>query len=68
MIASGEIARGPRIRQSALAERFASSVTPVREALRQLQAEGGRTASRTAPRASPRPISSRSKAPTSRAA
>lgn len=40
MIASGEIARGSRIRQSGLAERFASSVTPVREALQQLQAEG----------------------------
>jgi DNA-binding GntR family transcriptional regulator len=40
MIASGEIARGARIRQSELAERFASSVTPVREALQQLQAEG----------------------------
>ena len=40
LIASGEIARGSRIRQNELATRFASSVTPVREALRQLQVEG----------------------------
>ena len=36
--ASSEPARGPRARQSALALRFASSVTPVRAALRQLHA------------------------------
>ena len=40
LIASGEIARGSRIRQNELATRFSSSVTPVREALRQLQVEG----------------------------
>ena len=37
-IASSEPARGPRGRQSALALHFASSVTPVRAALRQLAA------------------------------
>jgi DNA-binding GntR family transcriptional regulator len=37
-IATSEQARGPRARQSALALRFASSVTPVRAALRQLHA------------------------------
>ncbi len=40
LIASGEIARGERIQQDRLAERFATSITPVREAIRQLEAEG----------------------------
>lgn len=40
MIASGQIARGDRIRQGDLALRFDTSTTPVREALRQLEAEG----------------------------
>lgn len=40
LIASGQIARGDWIRQSELALRFDTSTTPVREALRQLEAEG----------------------------
>jgi DNA-binding GntR family transcriptional regulator len=40
LIASGEIARGARVQQDELASRFATSITPVREALRQLEAEG----------------------------
>jgi DNA-binding GntR family transcriptional regulator len=39
-IACGEIAPGTRLQQSVLAARFSTSITPVREALRQLQAEG----------------------------
>ncbi|KRF21028.1 hypothetical protein ASG90_01015 [Nocardioides sp. Soil797] len=44
MIASGELPRGSKIKQDALAARFQTSITPVREALRQLQAEGLLTA------------------------
>lgn len=40
MIASGELARGARVQQDELAARFNTSITPVREALRQLEAEG----------------------------
>ena len=40
LIASGEIPRGSRVRQEVLAERFSTSITPVREAIRLLQAEG----------------------------
>lgn len=40
MIASGDLPRGERIHQDDLAARFATSITPVREALRQLEAEG----------------------------
>jgi DNA-binding GntR family transcriptional regulator len=40
LIAAGEIPRGARIRQEELAERFGTSITPVREAIRLLQAEG----------------------------
>jgi DNA-binding GntR family transcriptional regulator len=40
MIRSGDLARGERIHQDALAEQFNTSITPVREALRQLEAEG----------------------------
>jgi DNA-binding GntR family transcriptional regulator len=40
LIESGEIPRGGRIRQSELAVRFDTSTTPVREALRQLEADG----------------------------
>jgi DNA-binding GntR family transcriptional regulator len=40
LIASGEIPRGERIQQDELAARFETSITPVREALRQLEAEG----------------------------
>lgn len=40
MIASGEIPRGSRMNQDALAARFNTSITPVREAFRQLEAEG----------------------------
>jgi DNA-binding GntR family transcriptional regulator len=39
-IASGQIAQGTRLQQDELAARFSTSITPVREALRQLQAEG----------------------------
>jgi DNA-binding GntR family transcriptional regulator len=39
-IMSGELARGTRLRQEALADEFGVSRTPVREALRQLQASG----------------------------
>lgn len=39
-IASGELRPGQPLRQREIAERFALSATPVREALRQLQAEG----------------------------
>jgi DNA-binding GntR family transcriptional regulator len=39
-IMSGELARGTRLRQEALADDFGVSRTPVREALRQLQASG----------------------------
>lgn len=40
LIVSGEIARGEWIRQNQLALLFDTSTTPVREALRQLEAEG----------------------------
>src|SRR5690554_4237286 len=40
MILSGEVERGARLRQDALAEQFSSSITPVREALRVLESEG----------------------------
>ena len=40
MIASGDLPRGARIHQDELARRFATSITPVREAIRQLEAEG----------------------------
>jgi DNA-binding GntR family transcriptional regulator len=40
LIASGELARGERVHQDELAARFDVSTTPVREALRELQAEG----------------------------
>jgi len=40
MIQAGEIPRGARVQQDALAELFATSITPVREALRLLEAEG----------------------------
>jgi DNA-binding GntR family transcriptional regulator len=40
LIASGEIARGERIQQDQLAERFSTSITPVREAIKRLEAEG----------------------------
>lgn len=40
LIDSGELARGARLRQDELASRFGTSITPVREALRQLEAEG----------------------------
>lgn len=40
MIASGDLPRGGRIHQDELAARFSTSITPVREALRQLEAEG----------------------------
>src|SRR6476659_5353661 len=40
LIETGEIARGSRIQQNDLAARFATSITPVREALKQLEAEG----------------------------
>ena len=38
-ILSGELARGERMPQDDLARRFSASITPVREALRQLEAE-----------------------------
>ncbi len=40
LIVSGEISRGDRIMQDKLAERFGTSITPVREALLLLEAEG----------------------------
>lgn len=40
LILSGEVARGERLPQDELATRFQSSITPVREALRALEAEG----------------------------
>lgn len=40
LIVSGELARGSRMQQDDLARRFESSITPVREALRLLEAEG----------------------------
>ncbi|GLX94668.1 GntR family transcriptional regulator [Herbidospora sp. NBRC 101105] len=40
MISAGELARGSRIRQDVLASQFNTSITPVREALRLLEAEG----------------------------
>lgn len=40
MILSGQVERGSRLRQDALAEQFRTSITPVREALRVLESEG----------------------------
>ena len=40
LILSGELQRGQRLPQDDLASRFSSSITPVREALRALEAEG----------------------------
>jgi DNA-binding GntR family transcriptional regulator len=40
LIATGEIARGERIQQDQLAARFQTSITPVREAIQRLEAEG----------------------------
>ena len=40
LILSGEFSRGARLPQDELASRFRSSITPVREALRALEAEG----------------------------
>ncbi|MBT0567792.1 GntR family transcriptional regulator [Williamsia sp. CHRR-6] len=40
LVLSGELARGERLRQDDLAQRFSASITPVREALQQLVAEG----------------------------
>ena len=40
MIANGEVARGERLQQDRLAAHFATSITPVREALKRLEAEG----------------------------
>jgi DNA-binding GntR family transcriptional regulator len=40
LIETGEVARGSRIQQNELAARFSTSITPVREALKQLEAEG----------------------------
>jgi DNA-binding GntR family transcriptional regulator len=40
LILSGELPRGARLPQDELATRFSSSITPVREALRALEAEG----------------------------
>jgi DNA-binding GntR family transcriptional regulator len=40
LIMNGDIARGTRMRQEELAARFDASITPVREAIRQLEAEG----------------------------
>ncbi len=39
-ILSGELARGERMPQDDLARQFGASITPVREAMRQLEAEG----------------------------
>ncbi len=40
LILSGELPRGTRLRQDELAQRFDTSITPVREALRLLESEG----------------------------
>lgn len=40
LILNGELARGERLPQDELARRFGASITPVREALRLLEAEG----------------------------
>ena len=40
LIGSGELPRGTRIQQDELAARFDTSITPVREAMRQLEAQG----------------------------
>lgn len=40
MISEGELPRGSRIQQDVLAAKFDTSITPVREALRLLEAEG----------------------------
>lgn len=40
LIASGALPRGSRVQQDDLAARFQTSITPVREAIRQLEAEG----------------------------
>lgn len=40
LIASGELSRGARVQQDELAVRFGTSITPVREALLLLEAEG----------------------------
>src|SRR5262245_481 len=40
LIAAGSLPRGTRIQQDEIAARFETSVTPVREALQQLEAEG----------------------------
>lgn len=40
MIESGQLARGARVQQDELAARFQTSITPVREAMRELEAEG----------------------------
>lgn len=40
MIAEGELPRGSHVAQDALARHFETSITPVREAMRQLEAEG----------------------------
>lgn len=40
LVATGELSRGDRVRQQDLAEQFGTSITPVREALRLLEAEG----------------------------
>ena len=40
MVVSGELKAGSRIRQQELADQFGVSATPVREAIRQLEAEG----------------------------
>ncbi len=44
LISEGELPRGQRLQQEELALRFQTSITPVREALRQLEAEGLLTA------------------------
>jgi DNA-binding GntR family transcriptional regulator len=40
LIQTGELSHGERVRQDELADRFDASTTPVREAMRQLEAEG----------------------------
>jgi DNA-binding GntR family transcriptional regulator len=40
LVRQGQLKRGARIRQDEIAQRFDVSITPVREALRQLEAEG----------------------------